>query len=332
MRRWPVVGSWVAAALLAAACSSAGPAGSSAASPSATTGVPGGPSAGAATGTAATGGSSSPGPQKVMLVVEENKTYGQILDHSSVAHYLQGLASSFGVATHQDAGYPVACPSLAAYIILTSGSDHGICDDDPPATHPLTGDNLFSQVAASGRQWRGYAESMPANCSATDSGDSVYLVRHAPAPYYASERGRCQHWDVPMGSVLVGALHDDISAGQLPAFSFVTPNACDDMHGAGVCSGDLIADGDAWMSSWLPTVLNGPDYRAGRLVVIVTWDEGSDTDNHIPTMVISQTTHRLKDAAAVTHCSTLRTIEEVLALPLLGCAGSATSMTAAFRL
>jgi phosphatidylinositol-3-phosphatase len=280
----------------------------------------------AAAGSTTTG---TPGYTKVMVIVEENETYSDVLG-SAQAPYLAQLATQYGSATAMQAGYPASCPSLAAYIILTSGSDHGICDDRPPSAHPLDGGNLFQQVATSGRQWRVYAESMQGSCAHSDQG--VYLVRHTAAPYYLSERDRCAQWDVPMGTADAGALHDDVTAGTLPAFSLVVPDACDDMHGAASCDGDLVAKGDSWLRQRLPAILAGADYRAGRLLVIITWDEGSATDNHIPTLVISPTSAARRDTTAWTHCSTLRTIEDLLRLPALGCAAQAAPFTAAFNL
>jgi hypothetical protein len=67
-------------------------------------------------------------------------------------------------------------------------------------------------------------------------------------------------------------------------------------------------------------------------MVVVTFDEGTGTDNHVATLVVSPATRGLAADTAFTHCSTLRTIEEILRLPLLGCAAEATSMTAAFHL
>lgn len=275
--------------------------------------------------------SPSGGYAKVMVVVEENHGYDQIIG-SPDAPYLNQLAATYGTATHVDAGYPTGCPSLAAYIILTSGTDAGICDDRAPVAHPLHGDNLFRQVAASGRQWRDYAESAPGPCFLDNGKDGRYLVRHVPAAYYTDERHDCERWSVPMGDPQAGALHDDITAGTLPAFALLSPDACDDMHGADPCPADRVGTGDRWLRRWLPAVLHGPDYRAGRLVVVVTWDEGTGTDNHIPTLVISPTTQHVKSGESFTHCSTLRTAEEVLHLPLLGCAAHAPSMTHPFNL
>jgi phosphatidylinositol-3-phosphatase len=267
---------------------------------------------------------------KVLMIAEENHEYGDIIG-SAGAPYLTLLARAYGNATHLDAGYPVRCPSLAAYILLTSGSTGGICDDRAPKAHQLRGDNLFHQVAAAGREWRNYAETAPGICATKNSADGRYLVRHVPATYYVADRAACARWAVPMGQPRAGNLRHDIAAG-LPAFAFLSPDACHDMHGAPSCMRDRVGVGDRWLRSWLPSILAGRDYRAGRLVVVITWDEGTNTGNHIPTLVISPATRHIVAAQAFTHCSTLRTTEELLRLPLLGCARTAPSMVSAFHL
>jgi len=266
-----------------------------------------------------------------LVIAEENKPYEALMG-SADAPYINELADTYGLATAMDAGYPADCPSLPAYLILTSGDNQGICDDRDPKAHPIDGDNVFAQVAQAGLEWREYAESMPANCTPTNSADGLYLVRHAPPPYYVSERDRCSRWDVPMGSVSAGALHDDVAGGHLPAYSFLTPNACNDMHGGPSCGDEHIRSGDAWLASWIPTILDGPDFKDGKLVVIVTWDEGSKTDNHIPTLVIAPTAKHVRAATPMTHCSILRTTEEILRLPLLGCAARSASILPDFGL
>jgi hypothetical protein len=278
--------------------------------------------------------SAAPSPDqayKVLLIVEENHAYDQIIGDPH-APYLNELARRYGIATRLDAGYPVRCPSLAAYLLLTSGDTHGVCDDRAPRAHPLTGSNVFSQVKAAGREWRAYAESAPGPCALSNSRDGRYLVRHVPATYYLNVRADCRRWAVPLGTPSAGALHDDVGAGALPAIGFVTPDACNDMHGAPVCSADLVMAGDRWLRTWIPQILAGPDYRSGRLTVIITWDEGNSSDNHIPTLLISPATRHVASAGRYTHCSTLRTIETLLRLPLLGCATTAPSMAASFRL
>ena len=267
--------------------------------------------------------------RKVLVIAEENHGYDQIIGDPD-AVYLNQLAGTYGSATHLDAGYPPGCPSLAAYILLISGTTAGICDDKAPKAHPLPGDNLFHEIAGTGREWRDYAQSAPTACALTDKGD--YLVRHVPATYFLDVREDCARWAVPLGDPSAGALHDDVAAGALPAFGFVSPDACHDMHGAAGCPDGRVATGDRWLRAWLPQVLAGPDYRSGRLVVIITWDEGTSDDNHIPTLVISPTTRHVNADQPFTHCSTLRLMADLLRVPPLGCAASAPGMAAAFRL
>jgi len=211
---------------------------------------------------------------------------------------------------------------------MTSGTTTGICDDDDPKAHPLPVDNVFHQVSASARQWRNYAESAPGACVLKNKGR--YLVRHVPATYFLTARADCARWSVPLGATTAGALHDDVTAGTLPAYAFVSPNACNDMHGASGCPSDLVRAGDRWLESWLPQILAGPDYRAGRLTVVITWDEGTSASNHIPTIVVAPKVQHVSTGQRLTHCSTLRFTEEQLGLPLLGCASTATSLGAAF--
>jgi hypothetical protein len=104
------------------------------------------------------------------------------------------------------------------------------------------------------------------------------------------------------------------------------------MHSAPRCPDSHVAAGDQWLAQWLPRILDGSDYRTGRLVVIITWDEGSSTDNHIPTLILSPTTRHLVATRAYDHCSTLRTSEDLLGLPPLGCAKAAQPMTTEFHL
>src|SRR3954463_2440682 len=160
----------------------------------------------------ATAQASAAGLTKVLMIAEENHEYGDIIG-SPNARYLTALAGNHGNATRVDAGYPVGCPSLAAYILLTSGTTGGICDDRSPAAHQVAGDNLFHQVAASGREWRNYAETSPGRCALANSPDGRYLVRHVPATYYVADRRDCGRWAVPMGKPNAGALHDDLAAG-----------------------------------------------------------------------------------------------------------------------
>ncbi len=262
-------------------------------------------------------------PTKVMVIAEENETYEHVLGGGK-APYLSSLAQQYATATNMNAGYPTYCPSLAAYLLMTSGTRDGVCDDKAPKAHLIKTDSVFQQVAKSGREWRDYAEAIPSPCYQYDSGD--FLVRHAPATYYVNQRAQCATWAIPLGTFDGGALHDDLAAGTLPAYSFVSPDACDDMHGAPGCENGLIPAGDAWLHQWMQQIMAGPDYRTGRLLIFVTWDEGDSASNHIPFLMISPAISHKTITRPISQCTMLRTTQDVLRLPPLGCAAQATPL------
>ena len=244
----------------------------------------------------------------VVWIVFENHSYGSVIG-SDQAPYLNSLAAQCASATNM---FAETHPSLPNYLAMTSGSTYGITDDAGPSSHPISAVNIFSEVG----DWRALEESMPSPCATADSGE--YAVRHNPPTYYTDLSASCPTRDVPMSTSA-----PDVSA----AFTFITPNLCDDMHD---CS---VANGDKWLSGVLPRILSSAEYAAGRTAIFVTWDEG-DTDNHIPTLVVAPSVHPgTLVGTLLTHYSLLRTTEEMLGLPsLLGAAASATSMRLPFGL
>jgi phospholipase C len=172
---------------------------------------------------------------------------------------------------------------------------------------------------------------MPSNCYEHDRGE--YVARHNPAPYFTKLTG-CATKDLPYTR-----LAPNLRAGRLPAFSFITPNLIHDMHDG------TVAQGDAWLKSHLPAILNSREYRSGSTVVFITWDEGEggksnncatntkDIGCHVATIVISPTTMPgTRSGVLFNHYSLLRTTEELLRLPALGEANRAHSMRSAFGL
>ena len=66
----------------------------------------------------------------------------------------------------------------------------------------------------------------------------------------------------------------DLAGGTMPAYVFITPNLCNDMHGAIGCpSGSDITRGDTWLSNELPRIVTYA--MAHDSIIYVIWDEGS---------------------------------------------------------
>jgi phosphatidylinositol-3-phosphatase len=268
----------------------------------------------------------------VIWIWMENHSLRDIIGNKSQAPYINSLAASCGLATNY---HNATHPSLPNYLAATSGLAQpdlpilSYLDCSPSLVCRTSAKTIFGQ----GETWKAYQESMPSNCDKSDSGQ--YTVRHNPAPYYTS-LSDCASRDVPYTQ-----LSADLARSALPAFSFITPNLIDDMHDG------TIAQGDAWLARNLPAILRSHEYQAGTTAVFITWDEGAggypieDCDDPgvtdksclVPTIVISPSTPAgITSGTFFNHYSLLATAEQLLALPKLRSASSATTMTAAFHL
>lgn len=288
----------------------------------------------------------------VMFILEENRSYRQVIGDPSVLgdpYINKVLIPSCGLATNY---HSYSHPSLPNYLALTSGTAKGSASDTDCSVVtncPQSQASIFSRLGNAGRSWREYAESMPANCHRSD--DGYYLVRHAPPPYYTTSPVpvECGRWDVPLGTTTSGAFHSALSptSDGLPAFSFVTPNACDDMHS---CS---TGRGDAWLKTWVPIIQKSAAYQSGQLVVFITWDEGEGGDKvagehcwnstHADTslypscwvaaLVLSpHTKPGTHSGSYFNHLGLLGTAEDLLGLPRLATTTGYASLRPAFGL
>jgi phospholipase C len=250
--------------------------------------------------------------QHVITIVMENHGFSQVEGHSP---FLNTLARRCGLATNYHA---VTHPSLPNYLAIVSGSTQGLDGSDcsPGAGCESDGPSIFSQTS-----WRSYAESMPGACGPKNAGD--YAPRHNPAVYFTAIAAQCEARDLPLPHLI-----SDLRSGDLASYSFVTPNLCSDEHDC------QISDGDRWLARWVPRILRSPAYRDGTTVLFITYDEDDHAeDNRVYTVVVAPSVRPgTTSGQAFTHYSLLRTDEELLGLPLLGQAASATSMQGAFHL
>jgi hypothetical protein len=102
-------------------------------------------------------------------------------------------------------------------------------------------------------------------------------------------------------------------------------------------------DGGTWLSQLLPSIFASADYQAGRTIVLITWDEGSEsaksgidctaqsnidsTGCHVGLIAASAyITPGTRDGTRYTPYSTPASIEAMHGLPLLGGAQTATPL------
>lgn len=274
---------------------------------------------------------------KVMVIVMENTSFDSVIG-SHHAPTINALADGCGLAANY---HGIQFPSLPNYIQMTSGTVPSSIGGDgrrgsdcsPAPGCESTDPSIFSQLEGAGLSWRSYAESMPSNCFLQDAGN--YAPRHNPAVYYIHDRPSCKKFDVPMGTTAAGALAEDLRRGVLPSYSFVVPNLCNDGHDS--CGGiSPVVEEDRFMAHWMPRIASSPDYKSGKLVVVLTADTsaGSDPSNHLATIVISPLMQpHTVSTADFNHYSLLRMTEDVAGLAThLGAAAAAPDMLSAFGL
>ena len=116
---------------------------------------------------------SIPAPTHVIVVMEENHGYAEIIG-SGQAPYINTLATQSALFTNS---FAITHPSQPNYLALFSGSKRGIIDDSCP--HIFTGRSLESMLLADGKTFKGYSEGLPGVGSQVCS-YGKYARKHAP--------------------------------------------------------------------------------------------------------------------------------------------------------
>lgn len=260
-------------------------------------------------------GDASASVVKVLVFVVENHSLDQM---RSQMPYTFSLAEQYGYTTSYSAS---THPSLGNYIAIAGGSNWGIEDDRNPVAHPIHGPSVFSQALSSGGTAAVYAEGMPGTC-ALENGGSRYVVRHNPWTYFVDDRAACEQFDVP-----TDALSAAIDGSRLPNVGMVIPDLCNDAHS---CS---LETADTWLRTNVERVLDGPDWYAGRLAVVITADEDDHSqDNLVLTSVLHPSLRHVVVDQPLSHLSLSRFLSEVAHQPPLQAAAGATSLGDAFHL
>jgi len=277
-------------------------------------GTPASPASPSATGPAAAGGI-----QKILVIMEENHDPGEVFPGGMP--YLWSLAQKYGRAP----GWrDVTHPSLPNYLAIFAGSAFNNpqdCDPGPGCEYP--GPTVFGQALAHGLSARAYEESMPQPCDSASSGN--YDVNHNPWAYFPSETAQCRAGDVPAGTPASGALASDIRAGKLPAVGLLTPSLIDDAHNG------TLAQADSYLRGWIPVLQSGPDWRAGRLAIVVVFDEG-DATGFAPLVLIAPGVSGVVMRGPANQYALTKLIDQVIGVSALRNAAGAADVAPSLRL
>lgn len=239
----------------------------------------------------------------VVIVVMENESRAKIIGNSS-APYINSLAGQGANFTNYHA---ITHPSQPNYIAMFSGATQGVTDDSCPLSLGSTG-NLASQLIASGRTFKGYADSMPSN-GYTGCSSGNYRRKHNPWVNFSN---------VPSSSNLTfSSFPSDYT--KLPTVSMVVPDMCHDMHD---CS---IATGDTWLKNNIDKYAQWA--KSHNSLLVLTWDEDDgSSSNQIATLFVGANVKVGTNATSYNHYSLLRTLEDMYGLAALKNAESASAI------
>lgn len=277
----------------------------------------------------------------VFMMVEENHGFTDIIGNPA-APTLNALASHYGLATQY---YGTTHPSGPSYVAMLGGSSFGVNSDDPYWDFGVHAPSLTSQLDTVGLSWRGYYQGMPyagyrgycwpVRCLGVPDSDTLYIAKHNGIVYFNSVNGN--PGELAKMRPLSG-LERDLGSGHVPAFSYVMPDECHDMHGAPpVCvdSGSprdindnwLVSTADAFVAAAVYRISHSPVWRSGNNAIVINFDEGDDNAGCCGTnpgggralaiVITNHGEHAISDATPYNHYSLLATLEGVYGLPCL---------------
>jgi phospholipase C len=267
----------------------------------------------------------------VFIIMMENTNWATVTGDAN-AKYINGTLVPGYAHANNYMNPPGIHPSLPNYLWLEAGTNFNVtADADPgPTNTQSTTSHLATQLTTAGIPWKAYAEATTGTtCPLVSTG--LFVPRHVPMLYFddttnneSTTSATCISHVVPYTN-----LASDLTGNTVARYNFITPNLCDDMHNSIGCPNpiDPVANGDAWLSTNLPPILASQAYTDGGLVIVL-WDEGtlSLSDGPIGCIVMSPFAKvGYNNSIAYTHSSTLKTVEEIFDLPLLGDAATATT-------
>ena len=260
----------------------------------------------------------------VVIVVEENKDYEQIIDNTN-ASYINEVLKKEGASLTQM--YAEEHHSEGNYFWLFSGDNQNVGFTDDIPTISFTKSNLGQQLISTGHSFKGYSEDLP-SVGSLEANSGLYARKHVPWICFAN---------VPDGKTTADSsnlrLQDFPSDySSLPTVSIIIPNLVNDMHNGSISAG--ITAGDKWLRKHLDSYYQWA--KQHNSLLIVTFDESGqstlfggltnpgDTDlakrNHIFTVFAGAHIKHgdYTEGKGVTHVNVLRTLEAMYSLSKSG--------------
>ncbi len=229
----------------------------------------------------------------VVIIVMENEGVGDICHQtpppcltSGSAPYIANLANNYTIGSHYLSLITTSQPN---YVGLISGSMQGCTASGCPV---ITAPNLVDRFEAAGLTWKGYFENQVLAQGCDYDSPEPYTSIHNPFISFqdvANSTARCNKLvrvnPTSCGSAIDCVLVNDLNNATVsaPNFMWLTPNDCDNMRSASGCtngcttggSTTCIADGDSYLKSLVPQILNSNTFKTQRSALFITFDEGN---------------------------------------------------------
>jgi hypothetical protein len=247
----------------------------------------------------------------VVIVIEENKDYGEIIGNRH-APYLNQLRTEGANLTRM---FAEEHHSQGNYFWLFSGSDQNVGFYDLVPTAPIKAPNLGAELFTNGRTFAGYSEDLPTAGSLVD-----WAKNAAGKTSYARKHNPWSSFSFPPKNQLAGSANRPFTDfpnreenfARLPTVAIVVPGLKNDMHDGLVRHS--IPKGDEWLKAHIDAY-----YQWAKLhnsLLIVTWDENDHQfDKRHPTGI---TVPGLTNPFAATTTAKGRSIQNRIATILAG--------------
>jgi hypothetical protein len=280
--------------------------------------------------------------EHVFIVAMENADATSVYTGADWSYVGGGLLPQAARALAFQDELAIGLPSEPHYVWMEAGTnvfaDHTFTTDDPPSAANSTGDpnHLVTQLAQAetGADWMSYQEGIDAGTGACPiASDGFYRPSHNPFVFFRDVSGSppsetaatCAAHHRPLS-----ALADDLTAGDVNAYVFITPDLCHDGHGQSGCpNANDQQSADQWLGESLPSLIAFANAHQG--VIFLVWDEGA-SGRVLPFIAVGPHVKAgYASTVTYTHGSLLKSLEEILGLPILPAVTTATDFSDLFE-
>ncbi|HWL87075.1 MAG TPA: alkaline phosphatase family protein [Polyangiaceae bacterium] len=279
--------------------------------------------------------------QHVFVIAMENHDPNSIIGNPTDAPYINNtLLPSYAQASNFNDELAISIPSEPHYVWMEAGtnafSDRTFTNDNAPSSSNSTSStaHLSTQINNAGGTWLSYQEGINSTTGACPiAASGFYAPKHDPFVFFKDTSGnppsKTNAYCVAHHKALT-ALAGDLTNNAVASYNFITPNLCNDMHGASGCpDSNTVRSGDTWLSKNLPALISYANANAG--VIFIVWDEGESTTKMPFIAVGPHVKAGFTGTVSYNHSSLVKSVEEVLGLPILSTVSSANDFSNLFQ-